>query len=279
MKIAKKVLSTMLALAVAVTCITIPATPVQAAPRTTSYVYDAKTGINYQDKIRCPIGEHGTTSYLYSAGSGDYIAKAKADSKDLIVKVTQKTNYLGNSYGYISVPNKEGYEIIRSHYAISYFSTKPGKYTVTLTINNAKKKKIATKKVTVYVNNISFPFKSIKFAGKDIGGTQTFSKTSGALKIKMNKTYKLKKIEVGKYDKASYSEYSPEPTYIPVKNGASITLAQKTAFKSGVRDDSYYDSSYYDHNYICPVTFVRITYVDTLLNTQYTNTYRIYLKK
>lgn len=275
MKIAKKLLSTMLALAMVATCFVVPTIPAQAATRTSAFVYDAKTGIYYEDKIRCPIGSYGASSTMYTPNTGDYIASAKSDNGAMIIKVTNKDNYFGNNYTNRMIEGVKDSVKFRTCQRITYYATKAGKYTVTLTVKNAKKKTIATKKVTVYVNNIAYPIKAIKYAGKEVSDGQAVSKQSGALKVSMNKTYKLTKLEIGTFTKSNYTDGSAEPDYKVISNGATITLPSATKYTQGYEYSSYK----YNYDYICPVTYVRITYKDNLLNTLYTTTYRIHLAK
>lgn len=268
MKIAKKLLTTMLALAIAITCIAVPAQAKDASP----YTVDKKAGIAYIDKLRCPIGNHGTYTTVYATSGDTVISSVKSDSGKLIVKVTEKmTNY--NDY------TNHLYDFeYRSRHELQFYAKEAGTYTVTFKLKDNTTKKSYTKKIKVFATDIAYPFKSIKYAGKAVGTYSILvTKSSGAFKVVANKTYKIQKIELGKY-KAVYSDYNDIPVYTVIKNGASIKLATELTYLRNYKPDSSYHY-YYKVDYICPLTPILITYKDLLTGKVYTEEVNLYLRK
>ena len=281
MKQSKKMAAVFLALIIALSCLNTASVEVQAASKTTTYVLDAKKGVCYPTKVRAGIRELSNGCSIYLVNEGDYVASVKSNSSDLLTKITGRAVYTGDEYTSVRLEgNKE--QRCRARSTITYHAKKKGTYTLTVTIKNAKKKTTCKKKIEVYAEEYATPVKSIKYAGKlcDVG-SNLFTKKSGKLQVTMNKGFKLQKIEVGKYAEKAYEEYSPEPTYVKVKNKKNISLADSTKYKANTYSSpgeyhSYEAGTNYD--YLYPVTYVRVTYKDMKLGIVRSTEYELYYK-
>lgn len=282
MKQSKKFAAAFLALIIVFSCFGTSAMEVQAAPKTTTYVLDAKKGVCYPTKVRAGIRELSNDCNIYLVNDGDYVASVKSSSSNLVAKVTGKAVYTGDEYTSVRLEgNKE--QKCRARGTITYHAKKKGTYTLTVIIKNAKKKTTCKKKIKVYAEEYATPVKNIKYAGKlyNVTGTNLFTKKSGKLQVVMNKGFKLQKIEVGKFAEKAYGEYSPEPSYVKVKNKKKISLADSTRYKANV---SSYAGEYYsyesgtEYDYLYPVTYVKVTYKDTKLGIVGSTEYELYYK-
>lgn len=280
MKQIKKLVVFVLTLAVVFSNFSFAAMDTQAAEKTTTNVYDSKKGVCYPSKIRVGINQQSNNcAEVYLANEGDYVASVKSNSPNLTVKLTKKYIYSGN-YGTSAELNGQESPDFKASYQIDCLSTKKGTYTITVTVKNAKKKTVCTKKIKVYAEDYSSPIKSIKYAGTQFFYTHVTKKKSGKIQVAMNSGYKLQKIEIGTYGVGkTYEEYYPEPEYKTVKNKQKITLATSTKYSAGV--DSYGGGSYsYSREYLCdylyPVTFVRVTYKDMKLGITKTTEYQLF---
>ncbi len=279
MKTSKKALSLLLAFAVAIGCLLTTGETAQAAPKTTTYTYDAKMGVAYQTALRHEVqSRFGSDLMIYLANEGDYVATIKTSSPSLIAKQTRKYTLKENSFA--SGPDLENTKDVRfkSYCSIEFFAAKEGKYTVTFTIKNKKNKVVGKKKVTVYATSYFDPIEYLSYAGAQYYGSdiQT-TKASGKVKYKANKTFKIKSISVGKYNADGTISYKK------IKNNAKIKLETKTAYTeekysydSGYGDYKYSYKSVQTHDYIKPVTFVQIAYYDQYLKIDSTKTYSIF---
>lgn len=284
MKHFKKLMAMLFMLAVVCGCVAATSVEAQAATKKSTYVMDQKNKVYAQSKIRVGVNSrvYGYNTEIFLGKSGDYVASVKTSSPALIAKVTYKNVYSGKS-GYTSMTMDDGKtEKFVSSYGIAFFTEKKGTYTATVTIKNAKKKTVCTKKIKVYAEDYDYPIQYVKY-GKEYAGGLLTTKKSGKIIVKMNPGFKLVKIEVGKYEDKKYESYSPEPTFKKIKNNAKITLATSTA----------YDANYDAYNigteqeivngnrvdYLFPVTIIRITYKDTKLGIVQTTDYDIFLKK
>lgn len=282
MKLCKKIAAALLLLAVTFNCLSVPAMEVQAATKTTTYVLDSKKGVYYPTKVRAGINELYNDSYIYMVNEGDYVASVKSSSSNLIAKVTGKRNYTGDNYTSMRLEGDKQ-QNFKSVGEISYHAKKKGTYTLTVTIKNAKKKTTCKKKIKVYAEEYATPVKTLKYAGKacDTYGSNLVTKKSGKIQVTMNNGFKLQKIEMGTYKAGTYSEYSPEPVYVKIKNKQNISLATSTKYTANV--DSY-TSDYYsyqwgiNYDYLYPVTFIRVTYKDTKLGIVQSTTYELFYK-
>jgi len=279
MKLVKKIVATVFAIAVAVTCLTALATEVQAAPKTTTYVIDKKSGVWYPTKIRVGIQERGNTTNIYMPNEGDYIASVKTSSSNLIAKVTERISYKEDNYTTVYADEKTSYKMKQIN-EITFFAKKAGTYTATVTIKDVKKKTVCKKKIKVYAEDFSYALKTFKYGGKYYYGTNIITKkASGKLEIALNKGFKLQKIEVGTYQEGEYEDYTPEPVFKTVKNKKKISLATSTKYNSGVDEysyGSYSRKSGYATEFLYPITIVRITYKDQKLGTVHTMEYDIF---
>ncbi len=219
-------------------------------------------------KIRIyPNSVYESSIYITLDKPGDVIKNIKTSSKNLKAKETRI---------YIDV-DYDGYVDSNSR-SISLYATKTGKYTVSFDIYGANNKKKSSKKVTVQVD--TSPLKSITFDGKAIGYTTT--KSSGKLKVTMNKGYTLKKIEVGKYvKKKSNGTTQTNMKYTKIKNNAKITLSKvpyQYDSESGTlnpkagESQSYYKS--WEKEIYAP-TEIKITYYDKFMKQTQTTYYSI----
>ena len=239
----------------------------------------------YMSTYGSGFSQYRTSTTVYVADENAKVT-AKSNSGDLLVKVSYSRLYTGNSYASAysatsyhdyakeqwvyneNLKNKE----FKSVYGIEYFAKKAGNYTITVTVKKGKKK-LATKKIKIYASEYTGPVDSVKYGGNiygyGYGSSFSTTKKSGGLKIKMNKGYKLNKIEVGTYrdvniDSSSYEDY-PEIKWKKLGNGKKLKLNTKTKYKE-VSQHKYSQStstSTYQYNYLNPVTPVRITYSDT----------------
>ena len=282
MKLAKRLASALLALAVVCSCLNLSALEAHAAaPKTSTLVIDSKNGVISPTKVRAGIQNLYNYTSIYLANDGDYVASVTSNSSQLVAKITYKAIY-NEDYNYrIDVNGKEGQ--YRSRYEISYFAKAKGTYTLTATIKNAKKKTTCKKKITVYVEENTDPIKSFKYAGKEYAYAydKLSKKASGKLQITMNKGFQLQKIERGVYVDGKYEDYSPEPVFKSVKNKSNISLATSTKYTAGIYSyqssysgDSYESGTSYD--YLYPVTVIRVTYKDTKLGIVRTTEYNLF---
>ena len=260
MKNSKKILAAVLSLFMALALV--PAIPAQAA-----------ASIEVNSKVRTYPNEEGSI-YVYIEGDSDTTLKsAKSSSKDLIAKVTDKSEY-------------ESATSNNRSYSISTFSKKSGKYTVSLSFSDGSKKK-----VTVY--NYPHPVKSVKIDGKNI--LENTNKSKAKVKVTMNKGAKLKKVEYSYSKKYSYEDgYYYEDYYKTFKNGGTIKINKQQGKSHSSYEDSYdytdeetgkttttsYKSTN-DSDYLLAYTYVRVTYTDKYTGEEdyYTTTVATVLKK
>ena len=203
-----------------------------------------------------------------------------------------KVECTAESDNVIEQTNKyHGYE----YYKIQLFTKKAGTYKFSYNMLDHNGKLIAKKTVKVVAQEDRDPIKTCKYNGKTVyNSTLRYgkgkrldsynkhddidtTKTSGKLKVYMNKGFKLKKIEVEhlKYKTErngdSWRIYSDYSEWVPVKNGGKITLNT-----TNVMSDNYY-SEYNNSGRPVPVreysqreaadnivtTAIRVTYWDT----------------
>lgn len=227
-----------------------------------------------------PLRTHASAIYVPFASYDNCISNIKVSSSALKAKYTSayKTDSPDSIY-----PSFGG---------IGLYATKEGKYKVSFDVLTKKGgPKLYSKTVTVYVKSDS-PFSSVKYAGKDIVN-RIQTKAKGKLRIKMNKGYKLKSIEVGTFSRNtpqkkdnSYENYvststyeSSSLTFKKVKNNSVITLGTNTnynyRYELTKRDDYYY----LGHNLedtILAQTVIQITYVDKYTKENCIATYHLY---
>ena len=282
MNLTKKLAVFLLTLAIAFSSFSFATVDTQAAAKTktTTNVYDSKTGVCYPTKIRVGVNNTSNFStYIHLLNEGDYVASVKTSSSKLIAKLTRKTVCTGNSYVSAELDGEESPKF-KSRYGIAFYATKKGTYTATVTIKNKKKKTVCKKKITVYVDDQYSAIRSVKYAGKEFYSYLVTNKKSGTFTVSMSKGYKLEKIELGTYaDGKKYEEYSPEPEYKTIKNKQKINLATSTKYTSGANsyEGTWYSyKSGYECDYLLPVTFVKVTYKDKKLGITRTEEYQLF---
>ena len=170
---------------------------------------------------------------------GDYIANLHSSSDKLKVYVTAIWNY-----------QKKG--------VIGVWTKTPGKYKVTFDIygGNGVKKESKTVNVKVrYSASVDYPIKKITYAGKALYGegyNALNMPKSGKLKVELKKKYKIKKIEIGKWD-----DKKKTTVYKTFKNGKKLTLNTHPytyIYNSG--------STSTEERNMEASTSIRITYID-----------------
>lgn len=280
MKMGKKILSTLMAFAIAAGCLMLPTIDASAAPKTSTFVIDKKSRVCYPTKVRVGLDSHGNSFSVYMPDEGDYISSVKT-SDGLIAKVSGKDSYYGDYSTSRRIDGQQESSDYKTVSDITCFAEKKGTYSVTFTVKNKKKKTICTKTVKIYAEDYAYPVKSLKYAGKDYlsGDTNLTSQKSGQLTITMNKGFKLQKVELGTYAK-SYTEY-PEPIYKEIKNKSTITLATEavyhyTSYSFSSADNLYSNVSARDYDHLYPPTFIRLTYKDAKLGITRTTEYILY---
>ncbi len=151
----------------------------------------------------------GTTSGAFEVAfddHGDYIANLHSSSDKLKVYVTAIWNY-----------QKKG--------VVGVWTKSPGKYKVSFDIygrNGQKKESKVVNVIVKYASTLNNPIKQVTYAGKPVYGGEYNALNrpkSGKLKVELKKNFKIKKIEIGKYD-----DKKKATVYKTVKNGKKITL-------------------------------------------------------
>ncbi|MBR1693601.1 MAG: hypothetical protein IJ711_12640 [Lachnospiraceae bacterium] len=268
MKIARRIATALLMLTVAVTALHADTIDAEAAaPKSHTYVLDKKSGAGYPTAVRVGVGVTHSDFEVYLKDKGDYVAKVTSSSSDLIAKVT-RTYKIKKDNGSIGISDYFGDAQFKGTSEITCYAYKEGTYTLTLTINNAKKKQIAKKKIKVYAGATE-ELSKMTYAGKSVteayGGLLT-SKAKGKLVVKAGKDFTIKKIQVGGYKADGTIDYKT------VKNGSTITLSTVKAYQK--KDYSYQsDYSSYEsgvaYDYIYPATHIKVTVYDKKLKTTY----------
>ncbi len=236
-KISSMILALVLATAMTVALMAVPAIPVAAAD----------TG-SVPSKVRIYTGSYDNYAIEFSyKNPGDKIKHLKTSSKNLVARQTYQSEY-SESYGSAS----------NSSARIGLYAKKEGKYTVTFDIysKNGKVKR-GSHKVTVYAKNDS-PFRSVTLDGKDVYDFYYTTKKSAKLSVKMAKGYALKSIEVITYNKKG------KQVTKKVKNNQKITFGQYGSYYSYSYQSSYDPDSYYSYwsKDMSASTTIRITYKD-----------------
>lgn len=197
---------------------------------------------------------------------GDKIKNLKSSNKNLYVKQTGKNDHKDSWDS-----SNDGSSVILGLYA-----KKSGTYKVTFDIYSSKNKKKSSKSITVYAKSDS-PIKKFTYNGKAYNYNVNDA-ASGKIKVTMNSGYKLKKIEVGKYQvKNTTSGKESAIKYTTVKNGSKITLSKVPytyEFKYGsLSGDSY---SYNFSKRMSAETIVLITYIDKYTKQTATMSYTLH---
>ena len=181
MKLFKQITCAVLTLCLCAGLLLIPSAPVSAAtgpsaPKAVDVSYYKNYPMVNDSAISVQLGTNGKN-----------IKNIKTSSKNLKAKVTRLSLSSSSNSGYVGV-----------------YAKKTGKYTVSFDVYNAQNKKI--KKFTVKVNvteptfSNNSPFKSVTFNNKEYDYAKAvYNKNSVKVNVKMNKGYKLKKIEYSTY--------------------------------------------------------------------------------
>ena len=225
---------------------------------------------SYEDEIvpgSAYAGDYGGGAKVRISLSSpaDSIAKVKSSSKNLVVKVSNTYSY-ERTYSSYPELNKKG-----SGYDISYYAKKKGSYKISFQVLDKDKKVLETKTLKIKATPDAYAgaFKSIQYGSQYLSkqrltttstprlprdNTLYTTKKSGKLKVKMNKGYKLDKIEVTTLSKNGIS------TTKTVKNKKKIKIT--TVLKGTEK----YTSSSGDYGYtltqnpLFPSTRVTIHY-------------------
>ncbi|MCM1160610.1 MAG: hypothetical protein NC412_05230 [Roseburia sp.] len=223
-------------------------------------VDDTVNGVQYQDTMEMSVGYAADYAYgggayqsIYLSNDGDRIANIKSNSSNLLVKKTRE------SYNYTTETDWDtNQKTTKANYryaCLSFFAKKKGNYSVTFDVVKADGSVRCTKTIAVKAGAGSYesPIKNIKYAGKDLYSYYPYAtKTSGKLKVTMQKAYKLLSIEVGSTDKTGQTVYKK------VKNNKKISLAKKTVYS---REYKYTNGGVkYAYDQLFPATYIRVTY-------------------
>ena len=241
----------------------------QAKTKTTTYQYDKKNGVCSQTAMRVAINQRYESTGIYLVNKGDYVASVKTSSPNLIAKVTSVNTTKSGSTALL------GDDISLQYYnrsEVTFLAKTQGNYTATVTIKNKNGKKKCTKKIKIYATNDSYPFVSVSYGKQYLwSGTNTTSKKSGKLSVKINPTFKLKRVDVCKFVDNETLKVSKRNA-----NNKTLKLDMSTKYQFSYKwSESDTTKNIVDVNYMNPVTPVRITVYDTLLKT--TVTYDFYL--
>lgn len=152
----------------------------------------------------------------------DYIANVKSGNVALVVKMTSaEFDYEKEN----NVVSKNKNEI-----TLGLYAKKALKTNVTFDVFSREGVKKETITVAVEAKNSQYtsPVKKITFRGKDMSVMRGLTKSNkGRLKVKMNKNFKLTKIEIGTYTKPTQkSGWSNEMKYKKVRNNANISVGK-----------------------------------------------------
>lgn len=245
----------------------------QAKTKTTTYQYDKKNNVCSRTAMRVAINQRYESTDVFLANSGDYVASVKTSSPNLIAKITTvnttKRAYSAHLNDNISVNYYNRSEI-------TFLAKAKGTYTATVTIKDKKGKKKCTKKIKIYATNDSYPFASVSYGKQYLtSGTNTTSKKSGKLSVKINPTFKLKSVDVCKFVDNETLKVSKKNA-----NNKTLKLDMSTKYQFSYKwSESDTSENIVDVNYLNPVTPVRVTVYDTLLKITLTyNFYLVYVK-
>lgn len=238
MRLAKKISCLVLAFTLVLGVFAVPATPVQAASKAKvtkkvrMYMYDSNIDVD------------SSAISVEFANKGDKIKNLKTNSKDLVAIQTGKS--------------ASSYTDSKDTATIGLIAKKTGTYKVTFDVfPQSGKKKRSSHTVTVKVDNRPVV---VKFAGKQVNGKDSVytKKSKGKLSVKLLKGLKLRKIELGYYDKKG--DWKTKT----VKNNKNINLSAFFNYKYNDKyDDYWYNSS---SSSLSSYTSVYVYYRDTWLN-------------
>lgn len=273
------------ALALMAGCMMLDTVDTYAAVKSDTYKFDSKNGVLWQTAVRADLNSRYSEDVnVYLQNQDYYIASVKSNKAGLIAKMTYDTKLTGDSSFYSVSSSAASEAKFRRRSSISFYATKKGTYTVTITIKNASKKTVCKKKVTVFAGYGTSALSTLKYAGTTYypssGESILTKKASGKLSFKAASTYRIKKVEI-----ATSHDANGDPIFKKVKNGAKITLAKKTTYNKIWYSYEYSNSNTgyaykYEsgdtYDYLKPMTIVRVTYYDTKLKITATQEYSIF---
>ncbi|MCR5283604.1 MAG: hypothetical protein K6E18_09555 [Lachnospiraceae bacterium] len=263
--------------AAAVACAALWIMPVQA-----EYVHDDVNGVSYNDRETLSVDYAydyarggGTWTDVRVSNDGDTIGNVQSSSPNLIAQITEKHYSKSKEKDYSASPYDEnqkyiGYPVVTKikpgETRISFFAKKAGTYKVSFDVIK-KDGSIRCKKYITVTTNYTYdtPIKEVRYAGKlvyDYGPYIT--KTSGKISVKMNKGFKLVRIEIGKPD--STGSY----VYKKIKNNAKIKLVTKNVYTQSSSDMKQ------SYNALFPETAIRVYYIKNKDKTESYTTYDLY---
>lgn len=276
----KRLTCIVLALTLALGVFIVPSDSVEAKSKKKSKTQTMNMHLNFNTDAGIATGS--MTYYYKNAGDSIKTKSLKSSSKDLIVKQTYQKDvnelmqyfyegvrtYEGsqyNSLGGITEEDANGNTIYvfantpssrtNSYAFLNMCAKKAGTYTVSFDVVGANGKKRYTQKITVVVDDKE-AVASISFAGKKLNVTNASrhviytTKKKGKLNVKMNKGYKLKRIQyiAGYQQKVVQPPYEGAPSYIEeepivyqIKNNKKISLPAVSNLAGDAED--YYDQS------------------------------------
>ncbi len=253
MKIMKRLTCIVLALTLALGVFIVPSDSVEAKSKKKSKTETMKMHVTLNAESELWTG---ITYYYKNAGDTIKAKSLKSSSKDLVVKQTYQkdvselmqyvpytTTYpdgsqynsegqfydeLTKTYLFINTPSRTN-----SYAELDMWVKKAGTYTVSFDVVGADGKKRYTQKITVVADDKK-AVASISFAGKKLNVSNTTSddgifttKKKGKINVKMNKGYKLKRIEYLIGQEQRVDEYGDPYTvniWQQVKNNKKISL-------------------------------------------------------
>ena len=223
----------------------------------------AATSVQVPSNVRCGVGMQWSGGfYVDFVAKGDYIAKLKSSSKNLVVKVTYAKKSNSDPYAYVT-----------------FYAKKKGTYKIKFNVNNGKSKRTSrTVKVhaagtNLMIDKVTINGKAVKAQGSALNEHFT-TKKNGKVKFTMPKGCKIKKIQVVKYDQNGNS--------VPknFKNGKKVTFGTVGESYNNSYPNTY--NSYYSYDTwgrsMWAVTQFNITYRDSFYNVERTATYKIIRK-
>lgn len=198
----------------------------------------------------------------------DYIANVKSGNRALVVKMTsanldyaKENNIVSRNDGKIT---------------LGLYAKKALKTNVTFDVFSKEGTKKETITVAVVAKNSQYysPVKKLTFRGKDVSVMRGLTKSSkGRLKVKMNKNFKLTKIQIGTYTKPTQkSGWSNDLKYKKVRNNANISLGKYSYQYCYQSTDTGYTRVTSD---VTAPTFISISYKNTKTGDTGTITYSL----
>ncbi|MCR5418862.1 MAG: hypothetical protein K6E84_08095 [Lachnospiraceae bacterium] len=243
-----------------------------------SYSYDSQISPLSSYITSKQTGGGGGNASIYVTSQYPYVSNVKCNNKKFKVKLTQKR-----------FQEYDGTKSV-SGYSIGYYAKKKGKAKISFDVLDKDGKKVETKSFTVTAKEYTYPIKYVKYGSQYVTGGPLkendkgvlvennmayTTKKSGKLKIKMNKGYKLDKIEVTTYKKNGM------PVTKTIKNNKKISVTsaikgtQVMKYTSPYGASNNYTESTY-HNPMMLSTRLYIYYTNKKTKEKGTDWYYIY---